>query len=160
MQENHINKFGVLLIVTLQLIIAFCLYIALKPQTNSFDPDLRLNIEVHQRISGLLKDESNNAKELSQNGRHIEAAILYSQIAAARQCLFPEQQLRPKHEPTISEIMALRQFQMANKETEPYKQILQWKYPNWKKPDMDNSMQTLKTQERNLPDKTPTKQTR
>ena len=119
--------------VTLQLVIAFCLYITLKPKSNSFDSDLRLNIEVSERIHGLLKVNSEKAEMLSQKGEQLEAAILHFQDAAARECLFPGQQLKFKGEPTIYELRALRQFETANKEAEPYKQLLQWKYPNWKR---------------------------
>ena len=137
------ERFELIVIAALQVFIAFCLYVALRPERDSIISDETfVEFKTLERINKLLDANSNKANELAVKGRHREAAILSFQGAAARECFLQNQKSNP-NVPSVSELMALRRFEKLGTEQEPYKQILLWKYPGWRDKEIFKRTETL-----------------
>jgi hypothetical protein len=151
MIEKKLNRSEVLIIVFLQVIIVLTLYIAFKPDND--DPafaEAAKEIEFFCKTNEMIEARIQKAKDLAKKDKYLEAAIIYTEVAAAKECYPWNKQKFLDHEPTLHEIIARRMFSFADDNSDKkvyeatYKQMLKWKYPKWEETDTKNISQSLK----------------
>jgi len=85
---------------------------------------------VQLAILDRLQKSGEKAQQLIEEGKHFEAGLLFSDLAAANRVLLPELDKPVAVEPSVLEQTALWEFRRAGSDL-AYREYLELRYPQW-----------------------------
>ena len=130
------------IVIIIVLIVGLLAFVAIK----TLEPKKENPLEspdwvFRQKLWDKINQDLEQARILNEEGDHLQAGILLSEVAAVQSVfeneLGADNSLTGENAPTFTEALARMQFFMAGK-AEGYEKLLKLKYPKWYPDELNN----------------------